>query len=134
MSLVVDASVVVAALTDSGRAGTWAERMLDQDSLSAPQLLPAEIANVLRRRAAAGAMSTDQAAVAHADLSRLRVELFPYQPFGPRVWELRDTVTAYDAWYVALAESLQAPLATLDLRLTRAAGPTCAFRTPSSGP
>lgn len=36
----------------------------------------------------------------------LRVEYFPYQPFASRVWDLRANVPAYDAWYVALAESL----------------------------
>jgi len=40
------------------------------------------------------------------------VELFAYEPFASRVWELRENVTAYDSWYVALAESLGARLAT----------------------
>ncbi len=44
--------------------------------------------------------------------------------------ELRENVTSCDAWYVALAESLNAPLATVDLRLAKAAGPRCAFLTP----
>jgi predicted nucleic acid-binding protein len=34
-------------------------------------------------------------------------------------------VTTYDAWYVALAETLDAPLANLDLKLIRAAGVRC---------
>jgi predicted nucleic acid-binding protein len=44
-----------------------------------------------------------------------------------RVWELRRSITAYDACYVALAEQLRAPLATLDRKLSRASGPRCAF-------
>jgi predicted nucleic acid-binding protein len=44
-----------------------------------------------------------------------------------RIWELRGAVTAHDGWYVALAESLKAPLATLDDRRTRAPGPRCSF-------
>lgn len=134
MSLVIDAALVVAALQGSGATGAWAEAMLLEDGLAAPHLMPVEVTDVLRRSAAAGRLSTDRAGLAHADLLRLSVELFPFEPLGQRVWELRDNVTAYDAWYVALAESLQAPLATLDLRLTRAAGPTCAFRTPPSEP
>lgn len=55
---------------------------------------------------------------------------YPYEPFAERVWELRPTVTPYDAWYVALAESLNARLATLDLRLSRAPGPRCGFVLP----
>ena len=65
--------------------------------------------------------------MAHHDLLGLRVELFAYEPFGPRAWELRGNLTTYDAWYVALAEDLGSPLATLDRRLSRAAGPRCGF-------
>ena len=58
--------------------------------------------------------------------------MFPYEPFADRVGQLRETVTGYDAWYIALAEALDAPLATLDLRLSRASGPTCQFYMPGS--
>ncbi len=68
--------------------------------------------------------------MAHADLLALRVELFAYEPFASRVWELRENVTAYDAWYVALAESLATTLATVDLKLSCAPGPRCSFATP----
>lgn len=130
MTLVIDSGVVVAALVDSGQVGTWADHLLATDDLAAPHLMPVEVANVLRRAAMAGEVSADTAALAHADLLNLRVELFAYEPFGTRVWELRENVTAYDGWYIALAESLGAELATLDLRLTKATGPRCAFATP----
>jgi predicted nucleic acid-binding protein len=58
------------------------------------------------------------------------VELFTYEPFATRVWELRENVSAYDGWYVALAESLGGTFATLDHRLTKATGPRCTFATP----
>lgn len=67
------------------------------------------------------------AALAHRDLLDLRVERFDYEPLATRGWALRTTVTADDAWYVAVAESLAAPLATLDLRLARVPGPRCEF-------
>jgi len=47
---------------------------------------------------------------------------------------LRNNLTSYDAWYVALAEALGCPLATLDKRLVRAAGPTCKCVTLSWAP
>jgi predicted nucleic acid-binding protein len=103
--------------------------MLAAEPLSAPHLMPAETANILRR-SAGGPISADAAALAHMDLLDLRVELFPYAPFASRVWQLRDTVSPYDAWHVALAEFLGATLATLDLRLARASGPRCDFVTP----
>jgi len=130
MTLVIDSGLVVAALVDSGPVGTWADHLLATDDLAAPHLLPVEVANVLRRAAMAGEISADTAALAHADLLNLRIELFAYEPFASRVWELRDNVTAYDSWYIALAEALNARLATLDLRLAKATGPRCDFATP----
>jgi predicted nucleic acid-binding protein len=130
VTLVVDASLVVSALVDGGSTGTWAAGVLASGPLSAPHLMPVEVANILRRASAADEISTDVAALAHADLLDLRVELFPYAPFAARAWELRGTVTCYDAWYVALAEFLDSPVATLDAKLTRATGPGCRFETP----
>ncbi len=115
---------------NSGATGTWAQSLLAAEPLSAPHLMPVEAADILRRAAAAGDISADAASMAYADLLDLRVELFPYAPFADRAWELRDNVTCYDACYIALAESLGAKLATLDLRLARAPGPRCGFETP----
>ncbi|MBI2765807.1 MAG: type II toxin-antitoxin system VapC family toxin [Chloroflexi bacterium] len=130
MTLAVDASVVVAALVDSGPDGIWAEQQLLSDHLVAPYLMPVETANILRLAAMRGDISQDAASLAHADLLALPIDLFPYDPFAWRVWELRGSITAYDAWYVALAESLEAQLATLDGKLARATGPRCSFAMP----
>lgn len=124
--------MVVAALVDSGGDGTWADGLLADEQLAAPHLMHVEVANILRRAALAGDISEDSAALAHADLLDLRVELYGYEPFAPRVWQLRHNLTAYDAWYVAVAEALNAPLATLDHRLASAAGTQCAFATPTT--
>jgi len=64
------------------------------------------------------------------DLVDLRVHLFPFEPVADRVWELRGNLSAYDAWYVALAESLETDLITLDRRLAKAPGPRCSFVVP----
>jgi predicted nucleic acid-binding protein len=132
VTVVVDASAAVALLVDTGPDGTWAERVLAREQLVAPHLMPVEAANILRRAAARGELSADAAALAHADLLALGVELFPYEPFASRAWELRENLTAYDAWYVALAEALGAKLATLDGALCRASGPRCGFLTRGS--
>ena len=130
MTLVVDASLVVAHLVERDETGAWAERLVGSDALAAPHLLPAEVGNYLRRAAIVGWLDNDSASQAFADFLAMRIELFPFQSFAHRVWELRHNVTPYDAWYVALAEALDAPLATLDRRLTQAAGPRCQFVTP----
>jgi len=61
---------------------------------------------------------------------QLSLETYGFDSFAERIWELRHTVTSYDAWYVALAEALQVPLATLDTKLATASGPRCTFLTP----
>jgi predicted nucleic acid-binding protein len=131
VSLVVDASVIVAALVDSGGDGEWAAAIIDGQALAAPHHMPIEAANILRRASLAGDITSDAAVLAHGDLLSLRVELFPYAPLAERCWQLRENVTVYDGAYVALAEQLDAPLATLDQRLAAATGPRCAFATPS---
>ena len=134
MTIVVDASAVVALLVDGGRDGAWAAQALTGHHLVAPHLMPVEAANILRRAAARADVSADVAALAHADLLALGIDLYPYEPFAPRVWELRENLTAYDAWYVALAEALGADLATLDVALSRAPGPRCGFLKAPSEP
>ena len=125
MTIVVDASVVAAALVDSGKLGQIGLDRLQSDALAAPHLMPVEVASVLRRAEMSGDLSADEADSAQADLADLSVALFPYEPFAQRVWDLRQSVTPYDAWYVALAEELDATLVTLDGRLARAHGPSC---------
>jgi predicted nucleic acid-binding protein len=130
VSAVVDASVLVAALVDSGPHGEWAERILGAGALHAPELVRVEAANVLRRLERAKDISTPEANAAYEDLTQLNLELFAFDPFADRVWELRHTITSYDAWYVAIAEAFKLPLATLDERLSKAKGPACDFLTP----
>jgi len=132
VSLVVDSSVVIAALVDSGDNGAWAEEILEQDGLYAPELIRVETANVLRRLERGKEITEQEANAAFEDLMELDVELHAFEPFSERVWELRHNVTSYDGWYVALAEALDVPLATLDGRLVKAEGPKCRFLTPDS--
>jgi predicted nucleic acid-binding protein len=133
VSTVVDASVLVAALVDTGPNGEWAERILAGGSLHAPELARVEATNILRRLERAKEITTPEAHAAHEDLMQLSLVQFSFDPFADRVWELRHTITSYDAWYVAVAEALELPLATLDERLAKAKGVNCDFLTPRSG-
>ncbi|MFZ4519378.1 MAG: type II toxin-antitoxin system VapC family toxin [Microthrixaceae bacterium] len=125
-----DSSAIVAMLTDDGPTGHWARDALRRDRLVAPHLMPVEVANVLRRCVAAHLISTDTGVLAHVELLDLPVELVAYSAVGPRVWELRHTLTAFDAFYVAVAEAADARVVTLDRRLARATGPRCEFLVP----
>ena len=125
MTKVVDASVLVAALVDSGPEGAWSEQTLVEGSLIAPELVLVESSNVLRRLERSREISEIEAALANASLLHLELELFPFAPFADRVWALRENLTCYDAWYVAIAEAFECPLVTLDRKLSRASGPMC---------
>lgn len=127
---VIDASVLVAGLADSGPEGRWAENVLREANHVAPELVLAEATNIFRRLEISGRLSQLAAGSAALDVVNLGLEVVPFEPFGERIWQLRHSCSAYDAWYVAVAEALDLPLATLDQRLANAPGPTCSFRLP----
>jgi predicted nucleic acid-binding protein len=89
-----------------------------------------ESSNIIRRHEMAGLVSADQAAQAHVDLLDLSIEQWPYELLGSRVWELRVNLSAYDASYVAVAELSDAPLVTLDRRISRAPNLRCDVTVP----
>ena len=130
MTAVIDSSLLVAVLVDSGEEGRWAEDVIAGENLASPELALVEATNTLRRLEIAGHISRFEADAAYADLLRLDLALFPFSPFAQRIWALRGNMTSYDAWYVALAESLGCPLLTLDRKLRSAEGPTCEVITP----
>ena len=132
--VVVDASVLVATVMDAGAPGDWARRVTAERHLLAPQLAPIEAGNVLRRAELARKISSHKATAGYRDIIDLPIELLNFEPFASRIWELRLNLTTYDAWYVACAEALAVPLATLDARLGRAPGPSCRFLMPDDGP
>jgi len=111
--IVVDASVMVEAL---GLREHVQDRLVDED-LHAPHLLDAEVAQALRTMLRRGTVTQARASAALADLAQIELDRHGHQDLLPRVWELRDNLTAYDALYVALAEQLGCALVTLDRRL-----------------
>ncbi len=125
MTAVLDSSLLVAALIDGGSEGRWAESMIADGSLVAPELAFAEATNILRRLEATNRISRLEATAAQRSLLRLDLDLYPFAPFAERVWDLRANLTCYDAWYVAIAEALRCPLITLDRRIAGATGPSC---------
>ena len=129
MSTVIDASVLVAALVDSGPDGDWAESIVAGGGLDAPALLFAETSNVLRRLESSRRITTSEANQAFDDLMQLPVQLHAFEPFADRIWALRHNLTSYDAWYVAIAEALSQPLATLDGALAHAKAARCQILT-----
>ncbi|MBI2468283.1 MAG: type II toxin-antitoxin system VapC family toxin [Candidatus Rokubacteria bacterium] len=121
--IVLDASAVLELLLRRPAGDTLRERVSARDeTLHAPHLLDIEVTQVLRRYYLAGHLSAERGREALEDLADLDVRRYPHDVFLSRVWELRSSVTAYDAVYLALAEVLGAPLVTLDRRLASARG------------
>lgn len=121
--IVLDASVVVHLLLNTSLGAQVQQRIAAPElTLHAPQLLDLEVVQVLRRYALTGQLSPKRAAEALQDLADLDVARHDHPALVPRIWELRDNLTAYDATYVALAEVLDATLLTADSPLARAPG------------
>ncbi|MFL5249300.1 MAG: type II toxin-antitoxin system VapC family toxin [Myxococcales bacterium] len=121
--IVADASVVIDLLIGGAAAAPIADRLFGAgESIHVPHLLDVEVVQGLRRHAMSGALFAERALHALADLADLPLQRHPHHDLIPRVWELRSSLTAYDAVYVALAEILDAPLVTRDGKLLRAHG------------
>lgn len=126
--IVVDASVLAVALGDDGADGSSARGAVADEVLAAPELVDLEVLSVWRRQVAAGEMTARHAALAVSDLAALPLRRMSHRLVLQRCWELRHTVSVYDAVYVALAEALAIPLLTADARLSRAAGLRCEIK------
>ena len=121
--IVVDASAVMEDPLQTDRAQQIEERILSAgETLHAPHLLDLEVAQVLRRYCASGEMAPERGQEAIDDFSDFSINRYPHHLFLKRIWQLRHNMTAYDAAYIALAESLAVPLLTCDARLAAAPG------------
>lgn len=121
--IVLDASAVVDYVLWIGAAERIATRIsLTGEAMHAPYLLDIEVAHAIRRYALRGVLSPARGAEALSDVAELRLRRYPHLPLLPRIWELRENLSAFDAAYVALAEALDAPLVTSDAALARAPG------------
>ena len=123
--IVVDASVIVTAFADDGADGDRARQRLRGERLAAPHLIDLEVTSAWRRLTAAGHLDERRANLALNDLRALRLDRVGHGPLLERCWQLRTSLTAYDAAYVALAELLEATLLTADRTLSAAPGPRC---------
>jgi predicted nucleic acid-binding protein len=121
--IVLDASAALNLLLGDVRAPLVDARVRGQH-IHAPHLIDIEIAHVLRKHALLEEVAVTRIQDALAAWLQLDVQRHPHKPFMNRIWQLRPAMTSYDAAYVALAESLRAPLITTDAKLARSHGHT----------
>ena len=123
--LVVDASALTELVLGRPAGDVAGEHFAGHGfALHAPHLVDVEVLSALRRLVATGEATAERAGEAIADLLDLPIERYPHDILVPRIWQLRENFSAYDASYVALAQGLAdepVPLLTADARLARAA-------------
>jgi predicted nucleic acid-binding protein len=121
--IVLDASAAVDWLLQTSAGQRIENRIYSRnETLHAPHLLDLEVTQVLRRLALQAVVSVHRADQAVRDLLDLRITRYPHLLLLPRIWQLRNNVSAYDAAYIVLAEKLGAALVTRDARLASASG------------
>lgn len=117
MTVVADASVLVTFLTQGPKARAIRERIAGEDFLHAPHLIDVEVLQVFRRLIRTRTIDMSRARLGLDSLATLRLVRHEHATLRERIWSLRNNFTAYDASYIALAESLDATLLTSDRAL-----------------
>ncbi|WP_250285844.1 MULTISPECIES: type II toxin-antitoxin system VapC family toxin [unclassified Frankia] len=125
--IVVDAGVLVKVLVEKSPSADAARERLRGEILSAPSLIDAEVLSVLRGLALGGKLPEHRASAALSLLAGMPLQRTPLPAHLARAWQLRANYSAYDAFYVALAELLECTLITSDARLSRGTGATCSI-------
>jgi len=121
--IVIDSSALIEVLLRSPRAAVIEKRIFaPYETLHAPHLLDLEVAQVLRRYCMSGEMTLRRGIEAITDLLNFPLTRYPHDIFLDRIWGLRNSLTSYDAAFVALAESLPATLLTCDAKLAATSG------------
>lgn len=112
---------MVEVLLAMPRAGEVRVALAEHSELHVPEHFHVEVLSALRRYAIRGELTEMRAMDALAALRDLRTLAYPVIELAAEIWELRDTLTAYDGAYLALARRLDVGLVTLDGGLTAAA-------------
>jgi predicted nucleic acid-binding protein len=121
--IVVDASAALELLLRTEKGIKVQERVLDSaESLHAPHLIDIEVSQTLRRLVILKEITAARGKQALEDHVALHIKRAEHKDLLERIWSLRDSITAYDAAYVVLAEILDCPLITCDAKLARSHG------------
>lgn len=119
--IVIDASAALDLLLGTDRAAAIGRVLRPVREVHAPELVDPEVMSVVRRWTLRGWIGAEHGSHAVDELGELPIVRHGHAGLRHRVWELRNRSSAYDAFYIALTEVLDAELLTTDDRLARAA-------------
>ena len=120
--IVADASAVLEVLLNTPSGLEIRHRLAAEETIHVPHLLDLEVLQVLRRNARMSNIGGVRVEEALQDYTDMRLHRYSHTLLAARIWELRHNWTAYDAAYIALAETLDAPLITRDRALASSTG------------
>lgn len=113
MTAVVDTSALVHLFTGDELDPELATRLAAIRPV-VPDVVDVEFLHALRGLLLGGKIRADRAEQARRLFEGTPAWRIPTQLLGARIWSLRDNFTAYDAAFIALAETLRLPLLTCD--------------------
>jgi predicted nucleic acid-binding protein len=117
--LIVDASAFVELLLNTPKAAQVRSALGDRP-MHAPDFMAVEVTSVIRKFERTKALSVQRCEEAIADLSDAPVRWLKVSNLSGDCWQMRNNISTYDGFYVALANELAMPLVTADLRLAAA--------------
>ncbi len=129
---VIDASTLVDALLPGSNNDIVRHELNGISEFAGPEHLGIEVLSVLRRLHQATQQAAPSLVTARHTLAQLNIRRVALDQIHERVWELRESLTAYDAAYAAAAEHLHVPLMTSDHALIRHPGVRCTIINPRS--
>lgn len=116
---VIDASSVVEYFLETP-AGVRVAEIIEDAQLIAPELIDAEVMSTLRGAVLNGKLEPARAETIISILSQAPIERVSHRTLSLMAWRYYQNVSAYDAFYLILAEVNDIPLVTCDGRLARA--------------
>jgi predicted nucleic acid-binding protein len=123
--IVLDTSAMVELLVGRDATAEEIRSLAVGQRLAAPHAIDLECASTLRGLVNGRKLPADEAERALELLAKMNVKRYGHAALLPRIWQLRNNMWPYDAAYVALAESLSAPVVTIDAKIEKVPGIRC---------
>jgi len=126
--MIMETSALVEFLVGSDNTAERVRTAVSGEVLAAPHSIDLECASTLRGLVRGRKLPAGEAQRALDVLARISLRRYGHVGLLPRIWQLRDNAWPYDAAYVALAESLEADLVTVDGKFEKIPGLRCRVR------